>query len=238
VKRTIGLALLTIACQQAAASHPRPLEALERTLGSGDGPILVLLHGYASSPETFLGLVDRTDLPRGTLLVLPRAPLPVPGVDQGTMWWPLPRDFGRIRREHLPGLDEARERVVALVERLETEHPGRRVLLGGFSQGAITTLDVALRNPTLPLAGIALMSGTMSDEYGTMARLEARRGLRVYVSHGTHDRVLSYDDDARLVDAMRAHGLDVTFDGFDGGHVVTPEVSRALAAFFTRCASP
>jgi phospholipase/carboxylesterase len=216
---------------------PRPLETIERTIGTGSGPIVVMLHGYASIPETFLGLTERGDLPAGTLLVLPRAPLAVPGVEHGRMWWPLPNDFGRIPRQRVPGLDAARVRVSALVEQLEREHPGRPVVLGGFSQGAITTLDVALSDPLLPLACIALFSGTMSDEAGTLARLESRRGLHVFASHGTRDRVLSYDDDVRLMDAMRAHGLDVSFTSFDGGHAVTPAISNDLAAFITRCAS-
>jgi phospholipase/carboxylesterase len=152
------------------------------------------------------------------------------------MWWPLPEDLSRIARERVPGLDAARARVQDLLDRQMAAHPGRAVILGGFSQGAITTLELALHDGR-PLAGIALLSGTPSDEAGMAAHLDRRRGLRVYVSHGRFDAVLRYEDDARLVETLRAHGLDVWFTSFDGGHVVTDEVSTELAAFITRCAA-
>jgi phospholipase/carboxylesterase len=215
-----------------ARSTP-PLAVVERTIGRGSGPILVMLHGYGSMPEHFLGLADRTDLPSGTLLVLPRAPLPIPGFDHGTMWWPLPPDLASLPHARPPGLDSARAAVAGLLDDQSARHPGRPIVLGGFSQGAITTLDLALHDAR-PLAGIALLSGTLVDETETDARLASRRDLPIYLSHGTHDDVLAYADDARLVEHMRAHGLDVDFTTFDGGHVVTPEVSTDLAAFVTR----
>src|SRR4051812_19202259 len=100
-----------------AASPASALETIDRTVGIGDGPIVVLLHGFGSVPETFLGLADRTDLPPGTRLVFPRAPDPVviagaplpTAAPLGRMWWPLPRDLGRIPRERLSGMDGARE---------------------------------------------------------------------------------------------------------------------------------
>ena len=232
----LRIALLAVALGACAATTtPSPLESIERTVGQGDGPIVVLLHGFGSVPETFLGLAERRDLPPGTRLVFPRAPLAIPGVAHGSMWWPLPRDYASIPLARYPGMNEARERVSALLDQITAQAPHRPLVLGGFSQGAMVTLDVALHDAR-PLAGIALMSGTMIDEHDTMARLESRRGLRVYASHGRQDPVLRYQDDARLMDAMRAHGLDVSFTSFDGRHVVTEQVSMEVAAFVTRCA--
>ena len=237
--RLVAIALLLLpSCTSSATSTSVPtLDTIERTIGTGNGPIVVLLHGYGATPEGFLGLADRTDLPAGTLFVLPRAPLPIPGRDQGSMWWLLPDDLDRVTREPMPGIQGARARVRALLDRLTRAHAGRPLVLGGFSQGAMTSLDLALHDPR-PLAGLALMSGTMIDERDTLARLPRRSGQRVYVSHGTRDDVLRYDDDdARLVDRMRAEGLDVRFATFDGGHVITEDVSTDLAAFITRVAS-
>lgn len=206
------------------------LEALEIHATSGEGPLVVFLHGYGSSPETFLGLAERTDLPAGTGFVLPRAPLPIPDYERGTMWWPLPPHFAEIARGPMPGADDARASVLRLLDRVQREQPHRPLVLGGFSQGAMVALDVALHDPR-PIAGLVLMSGTMMDEAETLARLPSRRGLRVYASHGTHDSVLAFDGDQRLVEAMRAQGLDVAFTRFEGDHEVTPQVSNEVAAF-------
>lgn len=234
MRALLGLVLVLAGCSASVAAAP--LETIERHVGTGPGPVVLLLHGYSSAPETFIGLTERHDLPGGTLLVLPRAPLPVPNVDHGTMWWPLPQDIEEITRHRMPGMDDARARVSALLDHLATAYPHRPIVLGGFSQGAMVSLDVALHDTT-PLAGLALFSGAPIDEQNTNAALDSRRGLRVFASHGTADRVLSYDDDMQLMAAMRAHDLDVQFMSFDGGHVVTPQISDQFAAFITRCAS-
>lgn len=231
----LPLLLVVGACTSTPPSGPE-LETLENTIGEGDGPVVVLLHGYGSQPEHFLGLVDRTDLPGGTHLVLPRAPLAIPNHEGGTMWWPLPRHYADIARARMPGMDAARLAVSALLDRLATDHPDRPIVLGGFSQGAMVSLDVALHD-SRPLAGLALLSGTLIDERETRVRLDRLRTLPVFVSHGTSDDVLDYGTDARLVELMREHEIDVSFTTFDGGHVVTRDVSRELAAFIRRCAS-
>ena len=236
--------LLALACATACAvptlAAPSTLSVLDRSIdvdrARGDragGPVLIFLHGYGSAPETFLGLAQRTDLPQGTHLILPRGPNTLAS---GASWWPLPSDVHRIVRERLPGMDDARARVSALLDRVAREMPGRPIVLGGFSQGAMVSLDVALHDAA-PLAGLVLMSGTMIDERETRARLGSRRGLRVYVSHGREDPVIPYVDDARLAEAMRDSGLDVSFAPFEGGHVVTPRVSMEVAAFVRRCAA-
>jgi phospholipase/carboxylesterase len=230
----LAAAWLLVGCT-AAATAPAPLDRIERTVGEGGGPVVVLLHGFASMPEHFLGMTERTDLPGGTHFVLPRAPLPIDGVDRGTAWWPLPSDLSTLRSRRVPEMDVARTRVVALLDQLAARYADRRLVLGGFSQGAIVSLDVALHDAR-PICGLALMSGTLVDDAATEALLDTRRGQRVYVSHGTHDPVLAYDDDAHLVERMRAHGLDVDFRTFDGAHVVTDDVATDVAAIIRGCA--
>jgi len=56
---------------------------------------------------------------------------------------------------------------------------------------------------------------------------------RVYVSHGTHDRVLPIDACSRsFVPALRDAGYDVRFDEFDGGHTVPPAVADAAVRWW------
>ena len=231
----LALVLLALSACTSRARGPALLETIERDAGAGVGPVVVLLHGYASGPEHLVGMAERTDLPSGTHFVFPRGPRPVEGVD-GSAWWPLPRDLSTLRDRRVPEMDDARARVIALLDHLRTRYPTRPLVLGGFSQGAMVSLDVALHDRR-PIAGLALMSGTVVDEAATGALLDTRRGQRVYVSHGTRDDVLPYDDDARLVSEMREHGLDVEFSTFDGGHVMTDQIATDVAALIRRCAT-
>ena len=102
----LGLALLASACgSPAEANTSAPISHL--ALG-GDGPVVVvLLHGYGSRPEDLAPFAARTDLPPGTRILLPRAPLsthPPVGPEGGHMWWIFPHDFRDLRAQHLEGV--------------------------------------------------------------------------------------------------------------------------------------
>lgn len=52
------------------------------------------------------------------------------------------------------------------------------------------------------------------------------RGRRVFVSHGRHDPVLSYDVDCgEIVPLLRGEGAAVSFLPFDGGHEI-PQIAE------------
>ena len=114
-----------------------------------------------------------------------------------------------------------------MLDALAAEEPGRRLVLGGFSQGAMLATDIALRSAR-PLAGLVLLSGTMIAEEEWLPRMPSRAGLAVLQSHGTSDPLLPYSIAERLRDALAGAGARVTFVGFEGGHGVPPEV---LATF-------
>jgi phospholipase/carboxylesterase len=107
--------------------------------------------------------------------------------------------------------------------------PGRLVL-GGFSQGAMLATDITLRDPR-PLAGLVILSGTLLAEDVWRPLMPARKGLRVFQSHGTSDPILPYVIAERLRDALAAAGLDVAFQSFDDGHGIPPDVLRGLSSF-------
>jgi phospholipase/carboxylesterase len=88
--------------------------------------------------------------------------------------------------------------------------------VAGFSDGASYALSLGLANGDLADAVLAFSPG--------FAAPPARVGRsRVWVSHGTADRVLPVDRCGRRVVAqLSAAGHDVTYEEFDGGHVITP----------------
>lgn len=209
------------------------LDAIER--GSGDGPVVVMLHGYGGRPEELVSFADRTDLPVGTRFFFPRAPDPThppDGPEGGAMWWQFTGEFHDIRELSFPGMSIARERLGRYLDALQARLAigSGRIVLGGFSQGAILALDFALHDPR-PLAGLVLLSPTFVDREACTPLMPSRRGLRVYQAHGTRDDVLFYPPARELSEAMSAAGIDVRFTSFDGGHEVTAFVSEEAAAF-------
>jgi phospholipase/carboxylesterase len=103
-------------------------------------------------------------------------------------------------------------------------------VLGGFSQGAMLSLDVALRT-SRPLAGLVLMSSTLIAAGEWTPLFPTRRGLSVLESHGRDDPLLPFALAELLRDLLRHAGLEITWVPFRGGHAIPDVVLDALSAF-------
>jgi phospholipase/carboxylesterase len=129
--------------------------------------------------------------------------------------------------------------VEALLDGVESMlgHPRGKLVLGGFSQGAMLSLDIALRS-SRALAGVVLLSGTHIASEEWAGRLESRRGLPVFMSHGQADALLPFSISERLRDALAAHGMEVEWMPFRGGHEIPESVIEGASAFLRRVLSP
>jgi phospholipase/carboxylesterase len=201
--------------------------------GGGDGPLVVLLHGFGAPGDDLVPLARETKAPRGTRFVFPEAPQTLPSAyGAGRAWWMI--DFEQLERAIVEGRPRDLTRDVpaglaeanALINGMLDALPGT-ALLGGFSQGAMLACDVALRSER-PLAGLALMSTTLLCEDEWLPRMPARAGLRVLQSHGRQDPLLPFFIAERLRDALTAAGLAVTWMTFEGGHGIAPAVLAKL----------
>lgn len=219
--------------------------------GGGDGPVVVLLHGFGAPGEDLVPLGQALGLPREVRFVFPAAPLSLDsvGLFGGRAWWMIDMErlqlaimTGRARdltKESPPELPAAREQVLALLDDVERRlgAPSERVVLGGFSQGAMLSCDVALRSQR-PLAGVVLLSGTFLCEDEWRPLMPARRGLRVFQSHGVLDPLLSFELAERLRDALVAAGLELDWVAFRGGHEIPPAVLARLQGFLRGLVAP
>jgi len=209
--------------------------------GGGDGPLVVLFHGFGAPGEDLVPLGRVMHVPDGTRFAFPAAPIQLPmGFGDARAWWEIDvmaleqaiaRGEVRDMSGTVPdGLPEARalavDAVAALIEALGPS----RVVLGGFSQGAMLALDVALHSD-VELAGLVLMSGTLLAEKEWRARLDARSGLPIFQSHGRLDPLLSYDIAERLKQMLDEGGLPVTFVPFRGAHEIPPTVLSGVEEF-------
>ncbi|HEX3474469.1 MAG TPA: hypothetical protein VHT91_05475 [Kofleriaceae bacterium] len=193
----------------------------------------VLLHGFGASGDDLVSLAGEIDAP--VRLVFPAAPLEISGLyGDARAWWLLdlarledamrrgvPRD---VRDEVPDGLPAARDHVIRLLDQLAArfEIADDQLVLGGFSQGAMVSLDVALHRARPP-AGLILMSGTLLAEGEWQPRMASLAGVPVMLSHGRHDALLPYHVAELLRDRLTEAGAAVDWQPFAGGH----EIPRA-----------
>jgi phospholipase/carboxylesterase len=215
--------------------------------GGGPGPVVVLLHGFGAPGDDLVPLWRGIEV-RGSSrcrFVFPAAPIALPLFGAGRAWWWVDLD-ARMRRQQAgapawdtsevpQGLLAARRLVTALLKDLRaTMSDDEKIVLGGFSQGAMLSLDVALSSDE-PLAGLVLMSGThiAAGEWATFLAKGARRAMPVFMSHGTDDPLLPFTTAERLRDVLLSHELRVEWHAFRGEHGIPPEVMRALGPFLS-----
>jgi phospholipase/carboxylesterase len=220
--------------------------------GGGDGPVLVLMHGFGAPATDLVPLFRAISVPPEVRFVFPAAPLLLDAVAPDEVaaraWWMI--DVARLQaavlsgdavdlaRENPPGLKAARSAVVEMLGALEQElaAPPERVVLGGFSQGAMLATDVVLRAERPP-AGLVILSGApiCADEWKELAA--NRAGLPVLQSHGRADPILPYQGGEWLRDLLAGSRLPVDFVAFNGGHGIPSGVLERLGPFVVSATS-
>ncbi len=160
-------------------------------------PLLVHFHGAGGSAAQSLASVGGPATARGALVLAPTS--------TASTWDLVAGGLGR----DVAVLDAALAQVFA-------RQPVSRVAVGGFSDGASYALSLGLANGDLFDTVLAFSPGFVAAP-GPTGR------PRVWISHGTGDRVLPIDRcGRRVVRDLTGSGYDVTYEEFDGGHVVPP----------------
>lgn len=211
--------------------------------------VVIFLHGLGASASDFASIPAMLPLAPSTagstLWVFPQAPV---GAMFMPAWWTLDvmqwmgamragtDGIARLIRNVPPGLPDCRARVTRLVEevcRAANGCPTSRVVLGGFSQGAMTAIDAALSMPAdKRVGGVVSVSGApiVVEEWG--AKLQAHRGLPMLITHGRADMTLPFAVFGWLEELLKHKGAAVTTATHPGGHELGPKsVLDALCAF-------
>lgn len=202
---------------------PPSLVRLVRKSFEGDGKtVLVLLHGLGSNETDLMQIGEELD-PRLTVVTL-RAPSPY--AIGGYTWFPLQWDASGIRICPEDVISSVRDLTEEL-RSLRQEVQPRKLILGGFSQGAIMTVGVACLAPDL-LDGAISMSGRFLPELLSGADVST---IPFLVQHGIYDDVLDPEGSRQLVSVLREQGANVEAHEYPMGHEVSWPSIRHLDAW-------
>ncbi len=195
----------------------------------GEGPNLVLLHGYGANGKDLLGLAR---LLAPCYALFPQAPIEMHKFfPHAFTWFPfnleefLEKDPFTLDRP--PGLAEAAQQVLGALEELGLD-PSQTVI-GGFSQGSMVALEAVLQSQR-PFKGLALFSSALLDAPHTK-RLALSRTIAFFQSHGDEDPILPLAPAQRLFEVLEEAGWQGRFFGFKGGHEINDGVLKAFQEF-------
>lgn len=214
--------------------------------------VVVLCHGFGAPGDDLVGLAPALTQAHPALadvrFIFPAAPVSLGQLGWGDAraWWMIdmeaiqrlqsdPAALREFRKLEPAGMADARKALHALVKEVadQTGLPMSKIVLGGFSQGAMLATDVALRLEEAP-AGLAVLSGTLLLEDAWRAKAKARSGLEIFQSHGRQDPVLPFVAAEWLSGLFEEAGMRHEFVPFTGGHTIPLEALKGLGDFLAR----
>jgi phospholipase/carboxylesterase len=224
------LACATTACPERRAVEDTKKEAMSESKNVPDGKpshLVVLLHGVGADAASFQGVARALSgsLTHAELLV-PDGFQPFDGGGQGRQWFSVRgvTEENRPARVRDAGGEVSRWIDAELVRRgLGAD----KLVVVGFSQGAILAAWLAVHRAPRPLA-VVMLSGRVAE--GDVPSVGV--GPRVLVAHGEQDRVMPVslvEPGARVLEAWGARVTKKVYPGL--GHEVDARELRDVAEF-------
>jgi phospholipase/carboxylesterase len=162
----------------------------------------------------------------------------------GRAWFPRESDaleqavfgsyFQDLRTIEPPGLHAAADAVRRLIDAQGI--PWDRVILGGFSQGAMVVAEMLRHGATdadrpLPAAAVLFSGALIAERWWDSVHSSRAQTVPVFQSHGSRDGILPVANGWALADRLTAAGFPVERREFTGGHEIPLQVQQAAAGF-------
>lgn len=208
--------------------------------GDENGLAVVLIHGFGANAKDLYPLKNYIQVPKGTNWYFPDGILDVPISPQytGKAWFPIgisallqDGDFSKVADYDPPGLNDAFIKMDAFIRALP--HPYEKIILGGFSQGAMLSTELFLQREERPHS-LILLSGTLLNTNRWKKAAEKKKGFQFFQSHGTNDPLLPFSAAKGLESILRESGLIGEFVQFSGGHEIPESVIKRVSGYLKR----
>jgi phospholipase/carboxylesterase len=199
------------------------LLSLERPADRAPEGALVLFHGRGADERDLYPVLDALDPERRLLGITPRGPLSLP--PGGAHWYRL----GGIPTPDPGTFFPSFEAAGALLDGLSV--PIERVVIGGFSQGAVMSWALGLGAGRPRPAGIVALSGFMPEVEGFELDLSDLEGYPIAVAHGSLDPVIPVEFGRAAAERVRTAGADLLWRETPVPHTIDPRVVPELQAF-------
>jgi len=198
---------------------------------------VVILHGYGANMQDLFPLWEMWDngncnwyFPNGIM------PLPM-GYYEGRAWFSIDMEaldrsirtgeFRDMAKTVPPELDLTLKQLEHYLRELSKTH--KKIVIGGFSQGAMCASHLALI-PDLPITGLILLSGNLLAEERFP---KTARGIPFYQSHGTKDPILPIKGAQLLEEKMKGLNFNGFLHVFEGGHEIPMKVIQEVKTFLS-----
>ena len=192
-------------------------------------PLLLLLHGVGSNESDLFQLAAQ--LPDEYLIITARAP-----IAQGRnsfKWYDIDFSTGRPVMNDAQAAESLRllKRFVEQLKSLHTwDHD--RLIVGGFSQGAIMAYNIGMTEPEL-VHGVIALSGRVVESIKPLVAPGITGNLMALIVHGTQDRLLPLAYARQAKHFLEEYEVAVDYHEITAGHTITSETIELINGWLT-----
>ncbi|MGE3611381.1 MAG: alpha/beta hydrolase [Bacteriovoracaceae bacterium] len=198
---------------------------------------IILLHGYGANMNDLFPLWELWHQDKFNWY-FPNGIQSLPmGYYEGRSWFSI--DVARLEEAMRLGkhrdlsseipveFEETIKRLELFIAEISKRH--EKIIIGGFSQGAMCASHLAMK-PNLKIEALILLSGALIAESHFP---KVAKGIPFYQSHGIADPILSYDGAKALEQRLLSLNLKGKLHAFRGGHEIPGNVIHEVKNFLS-----
>jgi len=199
---------------------------------------VIWLHGLGADGNDFVPVMKQMKLPRlGIRFVFPHAPMRPVTINGGFVmraWYDIAYQELALKEDER-GLRESQRLIEDMIARENKRGiPSSRIVLAGFSQGGVITLQAGLRQPKR-LAGLMALSAYLPmSPMVEVERNAASNSVPIFMGHGIADDIVPLALAKMSRDTLIKLGYEVEWHQYQMPHSVCPEELADIGAWLKR----
>ena len=207
------------------------IDSIESPIGS-----VIFLHGLGADGFDFKAIFERSQFNK-IRFILPHAPYQPVSINQGLemrAWYDL-YDLSLEKDEDELGMQKSSLIIQKLIEeQISLGIPSEKIIIGGFSQGAVMSFYLGLKYHK-KLGGIAALSGylPLKDKLISSIKDDLIK-IPIFMAHGLYDNVIDIQIADRSFEKLIARFNSANFEKYPMGHEVCEKEIDDLSTFFNQ----
>jgi phospholipase/carboxylesterase len=199
---------------------------------------VIWLHGLGADGNDFVPVVKQMKLPPlGIRFVFPHAPMRPVTINGGFVmraWYDIAYQELAFKEDER-GLRDSQKLIEDLIARENARGiPSSRIVLAGFSQGGVITLQAGLRQPKR-LAGLMALSAYLPmSPMVEVERNAASNSVPIFMGHGIADDIVPLALAKMSRDTLIKLGYEVEWHQYQMPHSVCPEELADIGTWLKR----
>ena len=216
-----------------------PLSSIEINPQEFPGGSIIWLHGLGADGNDFVSIVPELKLPLNLPLrfIFPHAPLMPVTINGGYVmraWYDIRSLTIEDHADQL-GIEASTKKLQELIQHEKTLGiPTEKIILAGFSQGAVIALTTGLTYPDR-LGGIIALSGYLPHGNQVLQKATtANQTIPIFAAHGREDTIVPYRLGENTSDLLQKNHYRVEWHSYRMPHSVCAEEIRDIADFLKK----